>query len=173
MTTSDNLSIFSVSVSKGIINQIEYLGRSFASKNTVKYNVVHFGDIVYTKSPTGEFPYGIIKQSFINENVAVSPLYGVYTPKDLNAGIILHNYFNSPINVNNYLHSLIQKGAKNTINITNQRFLDNSIFFPTDKKEISKIASLLNAINQKIEIEKAILTQIKNQKKHFLQQMFV
>lgn len=32
-TNKDNLPIFSVSVSKGVINQIEYLGRSFASKN--------------------------------------------------------------------------------------------------------------------------------------------
>src|SRR5690606_1138050 len=125
-----NLSVFSVSVSRGIVNQIEYLGRSFASKNTENYNVVHFGDVVYTKSPTGEFPYGIIKQSFIEDNVAVSPLYGVYIPKSIYLGNILHYYFNNPINTNNYLHSLVQKGAKNTINITNQRFLDNEIFLP-------------------------------------------
>ncbi|QQY32253.1 restriction endonuclease subunit S [Chryseobacterium gleum] len=142
-TNKDNLPIFSVSVSKGVINQIEYLGRSFASKNTTNYNVVHFGDVVYTKSPTGEFPYGIIKQSFISENVAVSPLYGVYEPKNVCIGNILHYYFNSPINANNYLHSLVQKGAKNTINITNQRFLDNTIFLPTDEKEVENIASLL------------------------------
>ena len=172
-TNKDNLPIFSVSVSKGIINQIEYLGRSFASKNTTNYNVVYFGDIVYTKSPTGEFPYGIIKQSFIRENVAVSPLYGVYIPKNINIGSILHYYFNSPVNANNYLHSLVQKGAKNTINITNQRFMDNAIYLPTDEKEIVKIASLLSAINKKNQTEKAVLTQFKNQKKYLLKQMFV
>lgn len=172
-TNKDNLPIFSVSVSKGVINQIEYLGRSFASKNTTNYNVVHFGDVVYTKSPTGEFPYGIIKQSFISENVAVSPLYGVYEPKNVYIGSILHYYFNSPINANNYLHSLVQKGAKNTINITNQRFLDNTIFLPTDEKEVENIASLLNNIDQKIQTEEAILTQFENQKKYLLNQMFV
>ncbi|MEC4034310.1 restriction endonuclease subunit S [Myroides odoratimimus] len=172
-TNKDNLPIFSVSVSKGVINQIEYLGRSFASKNITNYNVVHFGDVVYTKSPTGEFPYGIIKQSFISENVAVSPLYGVYEPKNVCIGNILHYYFNSPINANNYLHSLVQKGAKNTINITNQRFLDNTIFLPTDEKEVENIASLLNNIDQKIQTEKAILTQFENQKKYLLNQMFV
>lgn len=171
-TNKNNLPIFSVSVSKGVINQIEYLGRSFAAKNTANYNVVHFGDVVYTKSPTGEFPYGILKQSFIKENVAVSPLYGVYIPKDIHIGSILHYYFNSPINANNYLHSLVQKGAKNTINITNQRFLDNAIFLPTDKKEIEKTASLLNSINQKNQTEKAILEQFEKQKKYLLQQIF-
>ena len=172
-TNKNNLPVFSVSVSKGVINQIEYLGRSFASKNTANYNIVHFGDIVYTKSPTGEFPYGIIKQSFIKENVAVSPLYGVYLPKNIHIGSILHYYFNSPINANNYLHSLVQKGAKNTINITNQRFLDNAIFLPTDEKELENIALLLNTINQKIQTEKVIFEQLEKQKKYLLQQMFV
>ena len=69
--------VFSVSVSKGVVNQVEYLGRSFSAKDTSKYHVVHYGDIVYTKSPTGSFPYGIVKQSLNHDNVAVSPLYGV------------------------------------------------------------------------------------------------
>ncbi|MBS1573143.1 MAG: restriction endonuclease subunit S [Bacteroidetes bacterium] len=172
-SNKNNLPVFSVSVSKGVINQIEYLGRSFASKNTTNYNVVHFGDVVYTKSPTGEFPYGIIKQSFISENVAVSPLYGVYEPKNVYIGSILHYYFNSSINTNNYLHSLVQKGAKNTINITNQRFLDNTIFLPTDEKEVENIASLLNTIDQKIQTEEAILEQLKMEKKYLLQRMFI
>ena len=67
--------ICSVSVSQGVVNQIEYLGRSFAAKQTSHYNVVKYGDIVYTKSPTGDFPYGIIKRSNIREDVAVWSLY--------------------------------------------------------------------------------------------------
>ena len=57
--------VYSVSVIQGIVNQMEYLGRSFAASDTSKYHVVHYGDLVYTKSPTGSFPYGIIKQSYI------------------------------------------------------------------------------------------------------------
>ena len=71
--------VFSVSVHKGLINQIEYLGRVFAAKNTDNYNLIKPNDIVYTKSPTGSFPLGIIKQSKINNNVIVSPLYAVFT----------------------------------------------------------------------------------------------
>ena len=48
--------VCSVSVTQGVVNQIEYLGRSFAAKDTQHYNVVKYGDIVYTKSPTGDFP---------------------------------------------------------------------------------------------------------------------
>jgi len=72
--------VYSVSVSQGVVNQVDYLGRSFAAKDTSNYNVVHYGDIVYTKSPTGDFPYGIVKRSRQTDPVAVSPLYGVYKP---------------------------------------------------------------------------------------------
>jgi type I restriction enzyme S subunit len=101
-----------VSVSQGVINQIDYLGRSFAAKEVLHYNVVNYGDIVYTKSPTGEFPYGIVKRSNLDRPVAVSPLYGVYRPVNDYVGIYLHLYFKSPVNTKNYLHRLIQKELK-------------------------------------------------------------
>ncbi|WP_234878151.1 hypothetical protein [Prevotella heparinolytica] len=47
--------ICSVSVSQGVINQIEYLGRSFAAKETLHYNVVKYGDIVYHCCPLKHF----------------------------------------------------------------------------------------------------------------------
>ena len=55
--------VHSVSVAKGLINQIEHLGRSYAAEDTSNYNLVKPFDIVYTKSPTGNFPYGIVKQN--------------------------------------------------------------------------------------------------------------
>lgn len=90
--------ICSVSVSQGVVNQVEYLGRSFAAKQTSHYNIVKYGDIVYTKSPTGNFPYGIIKRSNIREDVAVSPLYGVYIPASDSIGVFLHFYFSKKTN---------------------------------------------------------------------------
>ena len=165
--------ICSVSVSQGIVNQIEYLGRSFAAKQTSHYNVVKYGDIVYTKSPTGDFPYGIIKRSNIREDVAVSPLYGVYIPVNDSIGVILHFYFMRPSNAFNYLHPLIQKGAKNTINITNGRFLENSVPLPISENEANTIAGILKSIQEKIEIEKSLLQSYTKEKEYLLHQMFI
>ena len=165
--------VFSVSVSQGVVNQVDFLGRSFAAKDTSKYNVVHYGDLVYTKSPTGSFPYGIVKQSLNLENVAVSPLYGVYITKSLAVGAYLHEYFMSEINTHNYLHPLIQKGAKNTINITNQRFLENCILLPTNINELLQISKLLRSLNNKIKYQQDILQQYQKQKKYLLRQMFI
>ena len=165
--------VCSVSVSQGVINQIEYLGRSFAAKETSHYNVVKYGDIVYTKSPTGDFPYGIVKRSYIKNAVAVSPLYGVYKPINDNIGVILHFYFMQPNNAFNYLHPLIQKGAKNTINITNTRFLENSIPLPKTEDEAVYIANALTRIQTKIDIEKSMLRSYEREKQYLLRQMFI
>ena len=165
--------VFSVSVSKGVVNQVEYLGRSFSAKDTSKYHVVHYGDIVYTKSPTGSFPYGIVKQSLNHDNVAVSPLYGVYKPKSFSTGMFLHQYFMSEVNTLNYLHPLIQKGAKNTINITNQRFLENRVAMPVNTDTLSVISQLLRSLNYKIEYQQSLLLQYQKQKQYLLRQMFI
>ena len=165
--------VCSVSVSQGVVNQIEYLGRSFAAKETSHYNVVKYGDIVYTKSPTGNFPYGIVKRSCIKDGVAVSPLYGVYMPANDHIGVILHFYFMQPNNASNYLHPLIQKGAKNTINITNRRFLENFIPLPKTENEALCIANTLKTIQKKIDTEKGLLQSYEKEKEYLLCRMFI
>ena len=167
------LPVYSVSVSQGVVNQMEYLGRSFAAKDTSKYQVAHFGDLIYTKSPTGSFPYGIVKQNSNRYKVAVSPLYGVYTPANYFTGVFLQEYFKSEVNTFNYLHSLIQKGAKNTINITNQRFLDNYILIPTDSNDLQQISNLLLRLNAKKDLMQNMLQQYQEQKQYLLRQMFI
>ena len=165
--------VFSVSVSQGVINQIEYLGRSFAAKDTSKYNVAHYGDIIYTKSPTGDFPYGIVKQNYNQKEVAVSPLYGVYAPKNYSIGVFLHEYFKSNVNTYNYLHPLIQKGAKNTINITNQHFLENKVAMPFDDDELESISKLLLYLNAKVVLMQHIKDNYEQKKQYLLRQMFI
>ena len=164
--------VHSVSVSEGIINQIDYLGRSFAANDISNYNVVYYGDIVYTKSPTGDFPYGIVKMNSINAKVSVSPLYGVYHPSSEYVGIYLHNYFSNSLNAKNYLHKLIQKGAKNTINITNKRFLENEISLPNEAL-LKEYSLFISTFDLKIKSEQKALLLLQKQKEYLLQQMFI
>jgi type I restriction enzyme S subunit len=165
--------VHSVSVHKGVINQIEHLGRSFSAKDTSHYSRALPNDIIYTKSPTGDFPLGIIKQNHIREDVIISPLYGVFTPETKELGYILHGYFESPINTSNYLSSIIQKGAKNTINITNTTFLSKKMLLPVSKEEQIKIANFLSAIDKNIVLVNTKIEHTKSYKKGLLQQMFV
>lgn len=164
--------VCSVSVSQGVVNQVEYLGRSFAAKDISHYNVVHYGDIIYTKSPTGDFLYGIVKRSHQQNLVAVSPLYGVYIPVSNDIGCFLHYYFCNAVSAKNYLHKLIQKGAKNTINITNQRFLENTINLPKAEK-LAQVVALLNCLSNKKQQAENLLVLLNKQKQFFLNQMFI
>lgn len=163
--------VFSVSVHKGLINQIEHLGRSFAAAETGHYNRVLPGDIVYTKSPTGDFPLGIIKQSKISAEVIVSPLYGVFTPATRPLGVILDALFESPIAVRNYLHPLVQKGAKNTIAITNRRFLEGKLTLPMDPAEQSAIAEVVEASQAELTAIEAEIEALTRQKRGLMQKL--
>lgn len=164
--------VHSVSVHKGIVNQVDHLGRSFAAADTSHYNLVLPGDIVYTKSPTGDFPYGIVKQSKLRKPVIVSPLYGVFTPETEHLGAILDAYFESEIRTNNYLAPITQKGAKNTIQISNTTFLSGGLFLPVDPAEQRKIAECLTSLDELIAAEGRRLEALRDHKKALLQNLF-
>lgn len=163
--------VFSVSVHKGLINQIEHLGRSFSAASTDHYNRVLPGDIVYTKSPTGDFPLGIIKQSQIKHPVIVSPLYGVFTPIRRELGVLLEAHFEAPLAVKNYLNPLVQKGAKNTIAITNKRFLEGKLHLPLDAKEQKAIAAILETSRRELDAIDREIAALTRQKRGLMQKL--
>lgn len=164
-----NLRICSVAVRKGVVDQIEHLGRSYAASDTSNYSVAHYGDIIYTKSPTGSFPYGIIKQSQLKEEVAISPLYGVYSPVNYSLGYILHTYFNYAVNAKNYLLPIVQKGAKNTINISNKTFISNNLYLPVNADEQIALAKIFRTADREIELLQLDLEAEKQKKKSLMQ----
>ncbi|RMD64828.1 restriction endonuclease subunit S [Candidatus Parcubacteria bacterium] len=164
--------VYSVSVHKGLVNQIEHLGRSYAAKNTDHYNRVLPGDIVYTKSPTGDFPYGIVKQNKNQKAVIVSPLYGVFRPENYAIGVLIDAFFESPCRAKTFLEPLVQKGAKNTINISNARFLSGKLPLPQNPTEQQKIADCLSSLDDLIQREAQKLEALKAHKKGLMQQLF-
>jgi type I restriction enzyme S subunit len=172
-TKSDGKSqVHSVSVHKGLVNQIEHLGRSYAAADTSNYNLVKPLDIVYTKSPTGEFPYGVVKQSLLAHDAIVSPLYGVFTPVNKYAGRIIDAYFSSPDRAREYLEPIIKKGAKNTIQISNETFLSGAIAFPSDAEEQERIASFISTQSDLISAQSKKLDALIRHRHGLMQQMF-
>ena len=172
MKNDGHCEVFSVSVSKGVVNQVDYLGRSFSASDTSKYKLVKPFDVIYTKSPTGSFPYGIIKQSFVDHNVVVSPLYGVFSPLNKYIGYIIHSFFESPERTNNFLAPIVKKGAKNTIQISNDTFLSQTVCFPSDLKEQCEIAKCLFSISEMINHYTAKTDSLGLQKKGMMQRLF-
>jgi type I restriction enzyme, S subunit len=163
--------VHSVSVHKGLVNQVEHLGRSFAAKETGHYKRVKPGDIVYTKSPTGDFPLGIVKQSRVDKDVIVSPLYGVFTPVTPHLGTMLDAFFETPVNARNYLAPLVQKGPKNTIAITNKRFLEGKLTVPLDAAEQTALADLINTTRSEIRLLRKQTAAFARQKRGLMQKL--
>jgi len=85
----------------------------------------------------------------------------------------LHYFFLSPLRANNYLAPLIQKGAKNTINIRTDHFLDNVVLLPKDEKELRCIADCLLALDERLSVEREYVELLKQQKAYLLRQMFI
>lgn len=166
--------VFSVSKHKGVVNQIEHLGRSYSSETIDHYKLINDWDIVYTKSPTSDFPFGIIKQNTTGRTGVLSPLYGVFRPKNKWVGKMIASYFESWINTYNYLNPLVQKGAKNTMNINNETFLNGKLIsLPTSEEEQEKISRFLFSIENQIELFETQIEKSKTWKKGLLQKMFV
>lgn len=170
-TSTGREEVHSVSVHSGLVNQIEHLGRSFAAASTDHYNRVLPGDIVYTKSPTGDFPFGIIKQSRLQKAAIVSPLYGVFTPASRELGTIMDTLFASPAAAERLLAPVVQKGAKNTIAVTNKNFLKAQLHLPTDPREIVALSKLVEAARAELDVQQAELKLLRNQKRGLMQKL--
>lgn len=167
----DKKHVLSVSGDIGVVNQIEHLGRSYAGVSVHNYHVVEPGDIVYTKSPLKESPYGIIKENKGKAGI-VSTLYAVYKVNEINCwGTWLDYYFSLNDNLNRYLRPLVRKGAKNDMKINNNYVLIDSIYVPS-KIEQQKIASFLTIVDQKITKLKEKKELLEQYKKGVMQQIF-
>ncbi len=172
LKNADGRHVFSVSMESGIVNQIEHLGRSFAAADTSHYTVGRRFDVVYTKSPLKAFPFGVVKQCKFDGEVALSPLYGVFTPVSRHVGLMIEAYFESPNRSKGFLSPLCQKGAKNTLQITNTAFLSGRLPLPTEPAEQKQIADCLSSVDELIAAQARKVDALKTHKKGLMQQLF-
>ena len=162
--------VLSVSGEFGIVNQIEFQGRSFAGASVKNYGVVEVFDIVYTKSPLKSNPYGIIKTNKGKAGI-VSTLYAVYKPKNNVDSEFIQIYFELDSRMNSYMHPLVNKGAKNDMKVSDENALKGPVIFPRieEQKMISRYFSNLDHL---ITLHQRKCEQTKKLKKYMLQKMF-
>ena len=164
--------VLSVSDDSGVTNQIELLGRSFAGKSVSNYGILHEGEIVYTKSPLKSKPFGIIKRNNYKTGI-VSVLYAIYKPHIDISSAYIHYYFSPSWRLNNYIHPLVNKGAKNTMNISDETALMGYIPLPPTLSEQRKIASFFVHLDKQIAIAQQRLDLLRRIKSACLNEMFV
>lgn len=164
--------IFSVSNECGVINQIKYQGKSLAGASLNNYNVTHKNSIIYTKSPLKNQPYGIIKTNLDCSGI-VSALYAVYSVNKNVSPEFVQIYFSYDNRLNDYLRPIVNKGAKNTLLVSDEGALSGTVIFPSDKNEQQIIASFFINLDTMIDAHTQKLDKLRYLKKSFLEKMFV
>lgn len=164
--------VLSVSDEEGVMNQIKLLGRSYAGKSVTNYKILRTNQVVYTKSPLKAKPYGIVKVNK-GETGIVSVLYAVYDAKECVSPDYIHYYFEPTFRINNYLLPLINKGAKNTMNISDEVSLQGDIILPNTLEEQLRIVEYLQSLDRQIALHAKRLEKLKQIKAACLDKMFV
>ena len=162
--------VLSVSGEYGIVNQIAFQGRSFAGSSVLNYGIVNTGDIVYTKSPLNSNPYGIIK---VNKGIPgiVSTLYAVYRPQDNVHTNFIQVYFEQHERMNNYMHPLVNKGAKNDMKVTAENALKGVVTFPSREEQVI-ISEFFDRLDSLITLHQRKYDKLVIFKKSMLEKMF-
>ena len=164
------LNVLSVSREQGTVNQIEYQGRSFASDDVSGYKIVNVGQMIYTKSPLKGAPYGIFQTVTING--IVSPLYAVYNSSSRALASFVSLILKEDAIATHYLSPLVTKGAKNTINVTDEGALEGKVKIPT-LPEQQAIGTFFQTLDREISQVEDKLASLKELKKTLLRKLFV
>ena len=162
--------VLSVSGEVGIVNQIEFQGRSFAGVSVENYGIVNEGDVVYTKSPLKANPYGIIKTNKGKAGI-VSTLYAVYKPKENTDSNFVQIYFELDSRMNSYMHPLVNKGAKNDMKVSDENALKGNVTFPKINEQ-KAISNFITELDHLITLHQRKCDETKQLKKFMLQKMF-
>jgi len=163
--------VLSVSDDFGVVNQIKHLGRSYAGKSVSGYKILLPGQIVYTKSPLRDKPFGIIKENNYQAGI-VSVLYAVYNVKEGIFSKYIQRYFEPKQRINKYLVPLVNKGAKNTMNISDEMSLNGKITKPVTICEQQAICIYFDKVDELISTASSRLASLKQVKGASLQAMF-
>ena len=161
--------VLSVSDDFGVVNQIKLLGRSYAGKSVSSYKILLPGQIVYTKSPLRDKPFG--KENNYQVGI-VSVLYAVYNAREGISSKYIQRYFEPKQRINKYLIPLVNKGAKNTMNISDEMSLNGKITKPVTICEQQAICSYFDKVDELISTASSRLASLKQVKEASLQAMF-
>ena len=107
-----------------------------------------------------------------NKPGIVSVLYAIYDVKEGFEPNYISVYFEPNFRLNRYLLPLINKGAKNTINISDETALSGEVHIPLSYAEQQKIASYFQSLDSLIQTTSKELTSLKQIKAASLQSMF-
>jgi len=163
-----NLELWSVTVERGLTPKTARYNREALVKKNDKFKVVHDGDIVYNPM---NLTIGAVGFNKSEKSVAVS---GYYVTMNMNSGFN-NSYFQTWLKSENAIKQYKLYATGSLIEKQRVQFPTLSLiksYIPTFEEQ-QKIGSFFKQIDETIALHQRKLDLLKEQKKGFLQKMFV
>ena len=160
------------SAKQGLIPQRDYFDKDIAnSDNTDGYYIIETNDFVYNPRKSNDAPYGPIRSYKYPEAGIVSPLYLCFRAKQEINPLYFEWYFRSST-WHRYIYMSGDSGARHDrVSIKDDTFFAMPINIPSAKEQ-DRIASFLNAIEQRIDKQHSLVEALKKYKRGLLMHYF-
>lgn len=140
--------ILSLSSHYGIVSRKELLEETYSNVNHLSYKKTRLNDLVYGKSISASYPYGLFKVNDFKDGL-LSTLYYTFKVKDNVFPKFIDCYFSHLNRANNFLKKLVLVGDR-YITADSDYLLSGKIYLPTQKEEQKKITDFLIQIDNRI-----------------------
>lgn len=161
--------ILSLSSTQGIVDRKKLLGDTYDKVNHKNYIKTRLNDLVYGKSISSSYPYGLFKVNDCRDGL-LSTLYFTFKVNDNAIPAFLDRYFSYHNRANNFLKKYVLVGDR-YITADANYILSGKIYTP-EKKEQQKIANFFSTLDKKIEQLKQKKAYLDEYKKGIMQKIF-
>ena len=150
-----------ISAKYGLVDQITFFNKIVASTDMSNYYLLKKGEFAYNKSYSNDYPWGAIKRLDNYEQGVLSALYICFATQDNVESDFILQYFESP-KWHKSVSEIAVEGARNhgLLNISVQDFFQTYHYVPKEKKEQTKIATLLYLIDERISTQNKIIEKL-------------
>ena len=161
-----------ISAQFGLVDQITFFNKTIASVDLSGYYLLYNGDFAYNKSYSNDYAWGAVKRLDKYEKGCLSSLYFVFRPNDTVDSDYLTHYFETT-KWHKGISDIAGEGARNhgLLNMAVDDYFATKHYLPT-LPEQRKIASFLNLISKRIEIQNKIIEDLKVLKKELCNRYF-
>ena len=164
--------VFTNSAEFGIISQRDFFDKDIANAENIDgYYVVEPDDFVYNPRISTTAPFGPIKRNKLERTGAMSPLYYVFRPHDIDLSYL--EWLFQTTCWHSFMRFNGNSGARSDrFAITDKIFNEMPISMPQDIEEQKKLGTFFTELDNLITFHQRKCDGLKNTKKFMLQKMF-
>ena len=161
-----------ISSKDGLVDQISFFNKTVASKDMSGYYLLMNGEYAYNKSYSVGYDFGSIKRLDRYPMGALSTLYICFALRKYNSDFI-KTYFDS-LKWYKEIYMISAEGARNhgLLNVPTDEFFDTYHYLTENEVEQTKIATLMELIEERIQKQQALVDNLKKYKRGVLRTAF-